>query len=285
MTEWIKHIPVIDTHLHLWDVNRLDYPWLKDVAAINQTFLIADYQAATRNFSIEKMVFVQCECLPEQGMEEVQFVMEQALIDQRIKGIVAYAPLEQGKGVAKALDVHKNNALIKGVRRMYDDSTNLCHSSAFLDGLNMLPSYNLSFDISVKPHALSATVQMIKNCPDTAFILDHLGKPNILNKSFKEFQENIDQLASLPNVVAKLSGLITEGDWAQWTVQDLKPYIDHAVKVFGLDRLMFGGDWPVVLLAGSFEEWLNTLSEALQFSNREEALQLFHDNAERIYKL
>jgi L-fuconolactonase len=256
-----------------------------DVPAINQTFLVADYQAATRNFSIEKMVFVQCECLPEQCMEEVQFVMEQALIDKRIQGIVAYAPLEQGKEVAKVLDVYKNNALIKGVRRMYDDSPGLCHSPAFLDGLNMLPSYNLSFDISVKPHALTASIQMIKQCPGTSFILDHLGKPDILNKSFKEFQDNIEELASLPNVVAKLCGLITEADWAHWSVKELKPYIDHAVKLFGFDRLLFGGDWPVLLLAGSFEQWLNVLCEVLQFSSREEALRLFHDNAERIYKL
>src|SRR5205823_4341490 len=132
----------------------------------------------------------------------------------------------------------------------------------------------LSFDISVKPHALSATIQMIKQCPDSSFILDHLGKPDILNNSFKEFQDNIAALASLPNVVAKLSGLITEADWTHWSVLDFKPYINHAVKTFGSDRLMFGGDWPVVLLAGSFEQWLNALCEALELSGKEEALRL-----------
>lgn len=283
--EWIHHIPIIDTHLHLWDINRFYYPWLEEVPSIKKTFFIEDYQRASCRFHIKKMVFVQCECLPEQCLKEVDFVIEQASKDERIKGIISYLPLELGKGIIPYLDEFKVNSLIKGVRRMYDDNPGLCCSSSFLDALNILPSYNLSFDVSIKQHSMAATIQMIKECGNTVFILDHLGKPNIKNGSYKTFQKDMDKLASYPNVVAKISGLITEADWDNWTIADLKPYIDYAVKVFGFERLLFGGDWPVVLLAGTYERWLNALSEILQDSASNGLSMLFHDNAERIYKL
>lgn len=285
MEEWIKQIPIIDTHLHLWDINRLEYPWLNEVPAIKKTFLIEDYQQASKKFTIEKMVFVQCECLPQQCLKEVNFALEQASKDARIKGIIPYISLEQGESVIPLLDEFKENNLIKGVRRMYDDNPGLCYSSSFLDALNILPSYNLNFDVSIKQHSLTATIQMIKECGDTVFVLDHLGKPNIKHGGFKTFQKDMDILASFPNVVAKISGLITEADWDYWTVADLKPYIGYAIKAFGFERLLFGGDWPVVLLAGTYERWLNALSEVLQNSTSEELSMLFHDNAERIYKL
>lgn len=285
MEEWIRQIPIIDTHLHLWDINRLEYAWLNEVPAIKKTFLIEDYQQASKKFTIEKMVFVQCECLPEQCIQEVLYVVEQAFKDKRIQGIVAYAPLEQGKTVTMILEEYRNNALVKGVRRMYDDNPSLCYSTAFLDALNILPSYNLSFDISIKPHSMPATIQMIKACPNTFFILDHLGKPDIKNNALGAFLKNMDALAALPNVVAKISGLITEADWENWTVADLKPYIHHAIHTFGFNRLLFGGDWPVVLLAGSYEKWLGALSEVLQPFDREDLLQLFYTNAEKVYKL
>jgi L-fuconolactonase len=285
MEEAREYIPVIDTHLHLWDVNRLEYPWLRDVPAIEKTFLIADYQEASKNFPVEKMVFVQCECRPEQCLQEVALVMEQADRDERIKGIVAYAPLEQGRAVTALLDAYRNNPLIKGVRRIYDDEPGLCDSSSFLDALNLLPSYNLSCDISIKPHSMPATIRMIKACPDTFFVLDHLGKPAIKNGGLATFQKDMDMLAALPNVVAKVSGLITEADWSYWTVEDLKPYIEHATTTFGFDRLVFGGDWPVVLLAGSYQQWLQALNEALSFASREELWQLFYHNAVKFYRL
>lgn len=285
MAPVLEGIPIIDTHVHLWDVQRLDYPWLNDVPAIRKTFLIEDFQNASENFAINKMVFVQCECLPEQCLLELEFVMEQARKDERIQGIVAYAPMEQGSNVTNLLDTYKQNPMIKGVRRMYDDNPKLCTSDSFLEAVHLLPKYNLSFDISILPSSAPTTISMVKSCPGTLFVLDHLGKPGIRNKAFDEFCHNIDQLASCPNVVAKLSGLITEANWNQWSVDVIRPYVEYTVHAFGYQRLMFGGDWPVVLLAGNYVQWLTSLVETLSFANKHELMQVFYENAQQFYKL
>jgi L-fuconolactonase len=126
---------------------------------------------------------------------------------------------------------------------------------------------------------------MIKSCPDTLFILDHLGKPDIKSGSINDFKKNIDKLAAFPNVVAKLSGLITEADWKGWTPENISPYIEHAVHCFGYDRLMFGSDWPVLLLAGTWQQWLTGLQEILRNCNTTEFQKIFYKNAIKIYRL
>lgn len=281
----MEHFPIIDTHLHLWDIGKLNYPWLDNVPSIKKTLLIEDYQEATKNLQIEKMVFVQCECLAEQKLQEIEFVKEQARKDNRIQGMVAYAPLEQGRGVSKLLEGFYHDPFIKGVRRMYDDRPEICYSSSFLEALNLLPEYDLSFDISIKPSSLKATIKMLADCPHTKVVLDHLGKPNIKDQALPEYIKYMETLASFPNVVVKASGLITEADWQDWKAGELAPYIEHAINCFGYDRVLFGGDWPVVLLAGSFEGWLNALLEILSFASREELLKIFYYNAMSTYKL
>lgn len=276
-------MPVIDAHLHLWDTVRMNYPWLETAPAIRRPFFIEDYQEAVKGLPVEKMVFVQAECLPEQFLEEVGFVEEQAQKDSRIKGIVAYAPLELGKGVKPVLEILQQHALVKGVRRMYDEKPELCYSSSFIVALQLLPAYGFSFDISIQPHAMAATIRMIGECPDTQFILDHLGKPDIKNGGMDNFKRNIDQLAGFPNIVAKLSGLITAADWKNWTQDDVFPYVAYAISSFGSNRLMFGSDWPVVLLAGTYKTWFDALCRMLQGYKKEDNYNFFYGNAAKIY--
>jgi L-fuconolactonase len=285
MNPLLNTIPIIDSHIHLWDINRLSYPWLDNVPAIRKSFYIEDYQQATSDFQIEKMVFIQGECKPEDNLREIDFAMQQVSKDRRIQAIVAYAPLEKGKDVLQLLNSFSSNPLIKGVRRMYDDNPDICYSFSFLDGANLLADQGLSFDISIKPVSMKPTIHMIKECPGTQFIIDHLGKPDIRNRSLDEFRLAMEKLAFFPNVTAKVSGLITEADKDDWNIEHLLPYIKHAIQCFGFDRLLFGSDWPVVLLAGSFEKWVNALQEILNDCSPEELNKLFHDNAVRIYKL
>jgi L-fuconolactonase len=285
MQDDVLNIPVIDAHLHLWDVKRMHYPWLDTVPTIRRSFFIEDYQQATKRFQVEKMVFVQADCQPGEYMEEVNFVEEQARKDRRIQGMVAYAPVERGKKMSEVLEALKRHPIVKGVRRMYDDDPALCCSPLFIEGLHLLPSYGFSFDISIKPHVMEETIRMIGNCPDTRFILDHLGKPDIRNRAFDGYKRNIERLAVFPNVTAKISGLVTEADLHNWTPADLKPYIHHAISCFGAERLMFGGDWPVVLLAGSYDSWVNALAEALLDYPEEVAAMIFCKNAVQIYHL
>lgn len=279
-----EKLPITDTHFHAWDIKSLDYPWLNSEPKINRNYLIEDYQIATKGFNIEKMVFVQCECLPEQNIKEIEFVKHLAQQENRIKGIVAFAPLEQGKNVSNLLSEYQKDSLIKGVRRMCDDP-NIFYSSPFLDALNLLPEFDLSFDICTNPPYMPAVIKMIKACPQTQFVLDHLGKPDIKNKALSEFKRNAELLASLPNVVVKVSGLITEADRENWVTEDLAPYVKYSIDCFGYDRLLYGGDWPVVTLAGSYEQWLKALLAYLVSAPKEEAAKILHDNAVRVYKL
>jgi L-fuconolactonase len=278
-------MPLIDAHLHLWDLSRLEYPWLDSVPAIRRTFLAEDYGRATAGCGVEKMVFVQCECLPNQYLEEVIFVHEQARQDPRIAGMVAYAPLEKGKGAGEEMAKLSAFPLVKGVRRMYDDAPELCTSPGFLEGLRLLPAFGFSFDISVKPHALPQTIRMIEQCPSTQFILDHLGKPSIRSGALSVYRQHMDVLTSFPNVVAKISGLLTEADPQHWTPAQLEPYVEYALDKFGFDRLLFGGDWPVVELSGTYPQWLSVLNGLLIGCSPEERTKLFYTNAKRVYRL
>jgi L-fuconolactonase len=281
----IRQIPIIDSHLHIWDVDLLEYPWLKDVPAINRTFSISEYREQTADYPITKMIFVQCECLPEQALAEIAFVSAQAAIDPGISGIVAYAPLEKGDAVAELLEQYQQNPLVKGVRRMYDDQPDLCIAKDFVTAVKMLPKYGLTMDLSVKPASIPQTLELIKSCPDTQFILDHLGKPDIKNGGFDQYKEDIAAFAQFPNVTAKISGLVTEADWQSWTVEEIQKYIVYAMGCFGSDRLMFGGDWPVVLLAGSYNQWMQALIQALDQYKREDVQKLLYSTAATLYKL
>lgn len=285
MNSRIKNIPMIDSHVHLWDVEVMDYPWLQDVPAINRSFSIEDYQTETADFTIKKMVFVQCECLPDQSIKEIKFVEEQAFKDPRIKGIVAYAALEKGLEIIPTLELYQQNQLVKGVRRMYDDTPELCTDPNFLAAVRLLPEYGLTMDLSIKPASAAQTLSMIKSCAETQFILDHLGKPDIKQDVYGQFKQDMDAFAALPNVTAKISGLITEADWDLWSEEEIQKYITYAIGSFGPGRVMYGGDWPVVLLAGTYNQWLQALFRCVEKYSDDDLHNLFYDTANRLYRI
>ncbi len=276
---------LIDAHIHLWDVSRMTYPWLQDNPLINKSFSVPDYQEATRRFEIESMAFVQAECLPAQAFEEITFVMEQAERDARIRAIVAYAALEKGPAIEPHLQQLKSNPLIKGVRRMSGNEAGLCLSSNFLAAVHLLNYYEMSLDLSIQPYQVEETISMIKQCPDNFFILDHLGKPAIAKNEFQAFAKDIKRLAAFPNVVAKLSGLITEANWNSWETETVRPYIEFAVEKFGCERLMFGSDYPVLLLAGTYDRWLDTLLSVTSQYTATEQHSLFYNTAKKTYAI
>lgn len=276
---------IIDTHLHLWDTALLQYPWLQEVPPINKTFLIEDYHKATEGYDIAQMVFVQCECLPSQTLCEMNFVQEQRNKDSRIAGAVAYAPLEKGIVAEPVLHELSLNPLVKSVRRMNGDAPGLCLEPDFLASMQLLLKYNFSCDVTIKPPQVDEMVELISRCPENNFILDHLGKPRIATNELKEFKENISRFAALPNCVAKISGLITEANWDSWTTEQLKPYIETTIEQFGFDRIMFGSDWPVVTLAGSFKKWVDALIDITKHYSSPELEKLFYYNAKRVYRL
>jgi len=279
--------PIVDTHLHIWEPGRLHYPWLASVPALNRIYSIGDYRRECGTIEVAKMVFVQCECEIVQFQEEVDWVTEVARADSRICGIVAWAPLEQGEAAEEPLARLANNPLIKGIRRIieYEPDPEFCLHPAFIRGVQMLPRYGFTFDICIKHNQLSNTLKMVRQCPNVKFILDHVAKPDIKNRQLDPWRAELRELASLPNVWCKMSGLVTEADHKAWTPADLQPYIDHVLDSFGFDRLVFGGDWPVTTLAAEYPEWVRTLDCALLGCSLDEQHKLYVRNSEAFYRI
>jgi len=281
------NFPIVDAHVHLWDPANLNYPWLEAVPLLNKPYLLENYIKACGQVQVGKMVFVQAEADFSQFMEEAAWVTSLAKEDQRIEGIVPWAPLEKGDAVRMDLEKLADNRLIKGIRRIiqFEEDIEFCLRPDFVKGVQALPDFDLSFDICISHIQMANTIKMVQQCPDVQFILDHIGKPDIKNQIFEPWKQELKTLSGFPNVWCKMSGLVTEADHRNWTRDDLKPYIDHVLDCFGFDRVMFGGDWPVAYQATKYPRWVETLEWAVSGCSDVELKKLFHDNAIAFYKL
>lgn len=272
---------IIDSHVHFWDPGNLRYPWLDGVQALNRPFLPADLAADAEGIELAGVVFVQADCLPEQGLEEARWV---ASLENAPDAIVAFAPLEQGDTVRPHLEQLAGMSRVQGVRRLLqDEALGFATQPDFIQGVRLLVEYDLSFDICIRHFHLPDVIKLVERCPDVRFVLDHLGKPGIKAREIDTWQRNIELLAQYPNVNCKLSGMVTEAS-AEWTSADLRPYVDAVVSAFGYGRLMYGSDWPVVRLAATYQRWWDALT---QLVSREETDQkrLFYDNAKAFYHI
>ncbi len=279
--------PIVDTHLHLWDPQHLRYPWLDDIPLLNKPYLLEDYNEAIARVEVGKMVFLQCECAFDQCEQEASWITELAEVDNRIQGIVPWAPLELGEKARDVLDRYAENKLIKGIRRIiqFEPDIEFCLQPGFIRGVQLLEDYDLSFDICISHIQLKNTSEFVNQCPDVRFMLDHIGKPDIKNQIFKPWKKELRELAQMENVHCKMSGLVTEADHGHWTKEDLKPYIDHVIECFGVDRICFGGDWPVACQATEYHGWVETLDLALEGCTEEDLRKIYWENAIEFYKL
>ena len=281
-------MPIIDTHMHLWNPEQFRMSWTDGEALLARPYSVERYQEQTSELPIEAMVFVECGVEPQYAFLEARQAVAIARQNARIKGIVAAAPVEFGLRARAYLEaLVELDERIKGVRRILQDEAdpNVCLQPDFVQGVQLLAGYNLSFDLCIRHHQLPAVTELVRRCPGTQFILDHLGKPDVKGRQLDPWRKQISELAALPNVACKVSGLVTEADHANWQPEDLEPYISHVLDVFGEDRITFGGDWPVILLASSYLRWFETL-QALTASLPESARRkLWHENASQIYRL
>jgi len=278
--------PIVDTHVHLWDPNRISYPWLNNIPSLNQPYLLEDFNRAAGPVQVDKIVFLQCDCAFADSMAEAEWVTGLAAQDPRIEGMVPWAPLEAGDGARPYLEKLAANKLVKGVRRLIQsEPVDFCLRPDFVKGVQALADFGLSFDICIYHIQLANTVQLVKQSPQVSFILDHIGKPDIKNQLFEPWRAELKALSELPNVWCKISGLVTEADHQNWTREDLKPYIDHVIDCFGFGRVMYGGDWPVSTLATDYPRWVETLLWAVEGASEAELRKLFRENAIKFYRL
>ena len=279
--------PIIDSHVHLYDVDRLRYSWLKNVPKINRTYLLPDFDAARGPVEVDKIVFAEVWVDPGLHLDEAAFVQELADKDSRLQGMVAHAPVEKGAEVEADLEKLARFPTFRGIRRLIEIEHNpgICLEPGFIEGVKTVGRHNLPFDICVKHWAMVFALELVRRCPEVQFVLDHIGKPGIRHGLWEPWKSQIRELAGLPNVVVKISGVITEADHEHWTKDQVKPYVAHVIECFGFDRVMYGSDWTVAELTHRYPDWVAIVDEVIQGCSEAEARKLYRDTASRIYRL
>jgi predicted TIM-barrel fold metal-dependent hydrolase len=279
--------PIIDSHVHLYDVEKFSYGWLKGVPKIARTYLLEDFDKARGPVDVEKLVFAEVAVDPGLHLKEAAFIQGLADGDPRLAGIVAHAPMEKGKAVEADLVALKQNKALRGIRRLIETERDpsFCLEPGFIEAVNLLPKYDLTFDICVKHTGMAYAVELAKRCPDVSFVLDHIGKPDIKHGLRAPWWRQIVEIANLPNVVCKVSGVITEADHQHWTPDQVKPYVAHVIESFGFDRVMYGSDWTVSELTHPYPKWVEILDEVVAEASEAEQRKLYRDTVTRIYRL
>lgn len=287
---------IIDTHQHLWDLDRFSYSWTSSQSALNRSFKLSDYYEATCDLMIAKSVHVEADVDEDFMLEETLAVLSLARDDDNpIAGVVAAARPEYDD-FREYIDRIAGQRLLKGVRRiLHTEPDELSTMTTFVENVKSLEEYGLTFDICVLGRQLPQAINLVEQCPNVDFILDHCGNPNLRSDAgegeFERWNEHLQEIAGFPNVVCKISGIVVNTDLsgptsqARWTVETLRPVVESVVACFGWDRVMFGSDWPVCTMAASFKQWVEALSLLTKDAGVENQRKLFYENALRIYRL
>ncbi len=277
---------IVDSHVHFWKPSQFHYDWLEPIASLNRPFEPNDFRQAVAGVELAGVVFVQADCAPDEGLAEARWVASLDAPATPIKGIVAYAPLEAGGAARAALDALAQIPHVKGIRRLIQsEGSGFALQADFVTGIRLLAEYDLPFDLCVLPHQLPDVIALVERCPDVRFVLDHLGKPSIADGEIDIWRQNMSRLAKFENVSCKLSGFVSESAPVKWTPADLRPYVEHALAAFGAERLMFGSNYPICTLAGTYKYWQETLTALLAPLAQDERQQIFAANATRFYRL
>ena len=237
-------LPIVDAHIHLLDQQRFGYSWATGAPALKRDWTQDDLANAAKPIEIEGFVFVEVDVDALQYLDEADWVDGLAKHDRRVLGAVACLPLERGSSIEPEMARIAKLKTVRGVRRLIQNQPDpeFVLRPGFLEAMRLLPKYDLSFDICIFHAQMPKTLAMMRQCPEVSFILDHIGKPGIKAGLLDPWRAHIREMAALPNVVCKLSGVTTEADMKTWTPDQLRPYIDHVIECFGPDRILYGGE-------------------------------------------
>jgi len=282
-------IPVIDTHQHLWDVKKFKLPWLSTKGVLARSYTLEDYRKATVGLGISQTIYMEVDVTPDQQLDEARLVS--SLCSDPSTGLGG--AVVAGRPSSDNFPSHVESLLklkgITGVRQvLHVDTTpsGYCLGVDFVRGIRLLGEKALSYDICVKHTELANSAKLIGQCPDTRFILDHCGNPDLKATNHDTWRNGLEQVAKYPNVMVKISGFLASAPgYGLWNLEQISPLIKHTLDTFGPDRVMFAGDWPVVLLASSYSEWLNAVRLLVQDRPFDQQCKLFHGNASHFYRL
>jgi len=272
---------ILDTHLHLVYPDRFSYPWLSGAPALDRPWSVESYLAEATPLGIEAALHMEVDVAEPDILPETQFV----LTLPGIAGAIASGRPESPDFPAQ-LDALAGTAGVKGLRRILHTSPDeLSQSALFAANLRRLAHAGLTFDLCVRADQLLPVAKpLAERAPDVSFILDHCGVPDITGAGLDPWREDIRALSQLPNVNAKISGVVAYAG-PDWTVETIRPYVEHVIECFGWDRVVWGSDHPVVTLTGSLTRWVEATRTIVAGASATEQAALLHGNAERIYRV
>lgn len=272
----------IDAHQHFWRYAAEEYGWIDDrMTALRRDFLPGDLLPELRAAGFHECVAVQV----RQTLEETRWLLQLAEDHPFIAGVVGWVDL-QAADLDDQLAAFGRHPKLIGVRHIVQaEGDGFLDGPEFRRGVAKLDRVGLAYDILVFARQLPAAIRFAAAFPDQRFVLDHLGKPDIRTGGFDQWRRDLDRMAALPNVWAKLSGLVTEADWHRWTISDVRRYVAAAIDAFGADRLMIGSDWPVCTLAASYAATMDVVEGALTDRSGDEQDAVLGGTARRFWHL
>ena len=276
----------VDAHHHFWDPARVHYPWLTDeLAPIQRRFGPEDLGPLVAQAGIDRTILVQT----RSSLDETHEFLATAAANDFIGGVVGWLDLADPAAaeVIAALRNGGDGSWLVGIRHQVHDEPDPLWllRPEVRRGISAVGAAGLVFDLLVRPREMPAALETVRSHPDVAFVIDHLGKPPIRSGELEPWLSLMRQLGEFDNVTCKVSGLVTEADWRGWQVDDLQPSVDRAFEIFGPERLMFGSDWPVCLLAATYQEVVEAARATTARWSGAEREQVFGGTARRVYRL
>ncbi len=273
----------IDSHQHFWYYNESEYGWITDeMKVLKRDFLPHDLANELKKIDFDGSIAVQA----RQTLEETEWLLNLANQIDFIFGVVGWVDL-RSRDVYKQLEKFANFKKFVGVRHVIQDEPDdeFMLRDDFLNGIKTLKQLSLTYDILIYERHLPVTIRFVEKFPDQVFVIDHIAKPDIKNRSFNNWAKCIKILSEFPNVYVKLSGMVTEDDWDYWNKEDFYPYLDLLLETFTHERLMIGSDWPVCTLAGSYNEVMNIVIQYIKNLPIKYQNQILGENAIKAYRL
>ena len=277
---------IIDSHQHFWQVGRFDYPWMSpELGVLYRDYLPEMLEPTLRQSGVTKTILVQA----SNSLAETDWLLSLADHHQFIAGVVGWVDLTDS-GMAEDLEVFSSNPKFKGVRHLVESepAEDWLGQPEVLRGLQTLEKHGVSYDLLVHTRHLQHVKTVAEACPQLRLVVDHMAKPPIASGDvggWAQWADALKEVAAYSNISCKLSGLVTEANAKSWTSEDLRPFVEQALEFFGPERMMFGSDWPVCLLAASYAQVLETFQSLLREQSDAERAMIFGGNATKFYQL
>jgi L-fuconolactonase len=276
-------MPRIDSHHHFWKYVPAEYGWINDsMSVLRADFLPPDLETEIKHVAIDGVVSVQA----RQTLQETDWLLDLADDHDFIKGVVGWVPLA-APDLRGHLEKLAQRSKLKGVRHVVQDEPDdkFILRDDFNTGIRALAEFDLVYDILIYERHLPAAIEFVDRHPQQRFVLDHLAKPRVKDNQVEPWRENLRRLAEREHVFCKLSGLATEADWSRWTEEHLSIYLDTVLDAFGPQRVMFGSDWPVCLLATTYARWHDVVNQFCPRLSASERDRIFGGTAIKAYEL